>query len=378
MSILISGHFVLAGQVGGAEQMLYNLMRGLRQNGEAFELVLSDPYRLEQAFRGELTEAMKRRITVSGGSGPRFVAEQRACLDRRLRAEATLFPNYFTPPLVPRRFGRTVTVIHDFLYRHFPQYAKPRKRLWLRFAHRLTFRNADAVVVLSDFVRQDAIRVYGERARRKLVVIPNPISWDRLEDSDTRPPSGRPYILTVAAHYPHKNLETLLSAFALVRSRLADVDLVIAGQRRSQLLGTLAGGGDLEQQVERLGLSESVRFTGHVGDRELAALYRHAALFAFPSLFEGFGMPPVEALGLGLPTLTTRCASLPEVTLGKASYVDRPRDVEEWAERLQAMLEHRGDFEVSPETVAALRERYAPARIGKLYADVLLNRDPAG
>ena len=84
-------------------------------------------------------------------------------------------------------------------------------------------------------------------------------------------------------------------------------------------------------------------------------------------------MPPVEALGLGLPTLTTRCASLPEVTLNRAHYVDQPQDAEEWAERLRAMLEHPGDYEVSPETVAEIRARYAPERIGKIYAETLLN-----
>jgi len=354
--------------------MFYNLLRGLWLNGVEFDLVLSDADRLNDAFRSELTEVMKRRIVVCGGPGRRFIAEQKSCFNPDLSSEAFLFPNYFTPPLVSRRFGRVVTVIHDFLYRHYPQYAKPRKRLWLRFAHQLTFHRADAVVVLSESVRQDAIRFFGNRARRKLVVIPNPISWDRLEDCGADRSDGRPYILTVTAHYPHKNLETLLSAFALVRSRLGDIDLVIAGQRRSKLLGTLAGGGDLEQHVDHLGLNGSVRFAGHVGDRELASLYRNAVLFAFPSLFEGFGMPPVEALGLGLPTLTTRCASLPEVTLNKAIYVDRPRDIEEWAERMLAMLEHRSDFEVSPQTVTAIRERYAPERIGRLYADVLLEK----
>ena len=70
------------------------------------------------------------------------------------------------------------------------------------------------------------------------------------------------------------------SAFALVRSRISDVDLVIAGQRRSELLGTLAGGIDLEQQVVDLGISEYVRFTGHVSDQELGGLYKNAELFA--------------------------------------------------------------------------------------------------
>jgi glycosyltransferase involved in cell wall biosynthesis len=355
--------------------MFYNLMRGLWLNGVSFDLISPNEDNLDQSFRLELTDRMKRRIVASGGTGPRFIAEQRSCFDKTLSGEAILFPNYFTPPIIPPRFGRVVTVIHDFQYRHFPQYTRRRKRLWLRLAHDLTFRRADVVVVLSDFVRQDVIRHYGGRALEKLVVIPNPISWEHLEDGRAQEAGRRPYILTVASHYPHKNLETLLRAFSILRSRVPDVDLVIAGQRRSELVGQMAGGPDLEELASSLGLSDQVRFTGHVGDAELADLYRNAALFAFPSLFEGFGMPPVEALGLGVPTLTTRCASLPEVTLEGAHYVDRPQDAEEWAERIQAILEHRSDFEVPPATVAAIRERYAPERIGKLYAEALLKRD---
>jgi glycosyltransferase involved in cell wall biosynthesis len=242
-------------------------------------------------------------------------------------------------------------------------------------AHDLTFRRADVVVVLSDFVREDAICFYGERAREKLVVIPNPVSWKHLENGQVQEVERKPYILTVASHYPHKNLETLLRAFSILRSRMPDVDLVVAGQRRSELVGQMTGGPDLEELARSLGVGEEVRFTGHIGNRELADLYRNAALFAFPSLFEGFGMPPVEALGLGVPTLTTQCASLPEVTLRGAHYVERPQDAEEWADRLQAMLEHGSEYEVPPATVAAVRERYAPERIGKLYAAALLKSD---
>jgi glycosyltransferase involved in cell wall biosynthesis len=375
VSILVSGHFIRAGKVGGAETMLYNLLRGLWLNRVPFDLVLSNEENLDQAFRRELTERMKRQIRTSGGAGPRFIAEQRSCLDRGLSGEAILFPNYFTPPVIPRRFGRIVTVIHDFQFRHFPQYTTRRKRLWLRFAHGLTFRRADVVVVLSDFARQDAVRLYGALALRKMVVIPNPISWERLANGEVQASGGRPYILAVASQYPHKNLETLVRAFSIVRSRVPDVDLVIAGQHRSELIGQMVGGCDLEELAISLGLDGQIHFTGHIGDRDLAGLYHNAALFAFPSLFEGFGMPPVEALGLGIPTLTTKCASLPEVTLRGAHYVNGPQDAEEWADRIQAMLEHRQDFEVSPATVAAVRERYAPERIGKLYAEALLNRD---
>jgi glycosyltransferase involved in cell wall biosynthesis len=275
--------------------MLYNLLRGLWLNDVAFDLVLSDKEKLDQAFRQELMEWKKPRIVTSGGTGPRFIAEQRMCFDSKLSGNATLFPNYFTPPLLPPRFGRVVTIIHDFQFRHFPQYTPRRKRLWLAAAHSGTFRRADVVVVLSDFVRRDAVRYHGDLARQKLVAIPNPIAWEHLEAGRAAASGAKPYILTVASQYPHKNLETLLRAFSLVRSRGVDVGLVVAGQHRSKLVGQMVGGDDLEDLASDLGLGEQVRFTGHIGNLDLAGLYRNASIFAFPSLFEGFGMPPVEA-----------------------------------------------------------------------------------
>jgi hypothetical protein len=117
-------------------------------------------------------------------------------------------------------------------------------------------------------------------------------------------------------------LTTLISAFAEVSSRHPDISLVIAGQVPEHLVGTV-GHPDLRGLVSSLGLGERVQITGHITDGDLGILYRRAQLFVFPSLFEGFGMPPVEALGMGLPVLTTRCASIPEATCDMADFVEK-------------------------------------------------------
>ena len=110
-----------------------------------------------------------------GGPGPRFVSEQRACFDGRLNGAAILFPQYYVPPIIPRRLGQAAVVIHDFQYRHLPQYFSARKRAWLRLSHWRAFFTATKVIVISNFVRQDAIGLYG-RCAEKAVVIPNPVS----------------------------------------------------------------------------------------------------------------------------------------------------------------------------------------------------------
>src|SRR5262249_52377822 len=143
--------------------------------------------------------------------------------------------------------------------------------------------------------------------------------------------AGRPYILCAAVDRPPKNLATLIRAFAHLRKKFPDHRLVLAGQLRSEdrtwrqrsqsVESKLPGAMDL---ITELGLSEHVVLTGFIPDAELGVLYRGAALFVLPSLFEGFGMPAVEALAMGAPTLVSDLPVLREVTLNAAHYIADP------------------------------------------------------
>jgi glycosyltransferase involved in cell wall biosynthesis len=370
--LIVAGHFVQTGRVGGAEQMLYNLLRGLIANVVDTTLICGDERNISPAFLAEIATAQSLRILTAGGNSARFIAEQLACLRTDISADAVLFPNYYVPPITPRRLGRVGVVIHDFQYRHFPQYFSRKKRAWLHLSQSLTMRLADRVIVISDFVRRDAIRWFGERIADRIVVIPNALSWDRFETGPDRPrPLLRPYILSVAAQYPHKNLATLLRAFAIVARKDRDVQLVLCGQLYAQLHGVGGAGGDISGLIGELGLSDRVMQTGFVDDPTLADWYRHAEFFVFPSLFEGFGMPPVEALGLGLTVLTTRATAIPEVTMGLAQMVEDPLSVEEWADKLIALLAKPSAWRPSPSDVARLRDVYRPERIARSYLAAL-------
>jgi glycosyltransferase involved in cell wall biosynthesis len=309
-------------------------------------------------------------VQVQGGSSIRFINEQESCLWPDCDADATLFPNYFIPPVVPRRLGRRVVVLHDLQYRHFPAYFSARKRLWLRAAHRLALVHSDLMVVISDFVRRDVIKWFGASAGRKLAVIPNAISWERFGAPGPIRPIERPYILAVAAHYPHKNLETLIRAFARLVVRDRDLQLVLCGQDFRNLHGVFGEGVDLNALVGELGIGHRVTTTGYIDDDELGLWYRHARGFAFPSVFEGFGMPAVEALGFGLPTITTRRTALPESTRGLAHYVDDPYNVEEWTSKLLALARAPEILKPKPGDVDDLRRYYDPVRIADLYRTV--------
>jgi glycosyltransferase involved in cell wall biosynthesis len=377
--LLVAAHFVYAGRVGGAEHMLYNLLRGIAGSGPALDVLCAARGNLDPAFLHALERQPDTRVLERGGAGPRFLAEQRACLDPALSSDAVLFPNYYIPPWVPARLGRVVTVLHDLQYKHFPQNFSARKRAWLTASQAFAVRRADRLVVISEFVGQDVLRWFGDNLAGKLAVIPNPISWDRfgVAADDEPAPIPQPYILSVAAQYPHKNLEVLVRGFAEVARRHPDLQLVLCGQDYRSLHGVAQEGaagrrGGLLSVAHALGLEKRVRLTGYVDDAALGRWYRHARLFAFPSVFEGFGMPAVEALGFGLPTVTTRCTALPETTLGLAAYVGDAYSAGEWAERLDAVLRDSATYRPDALAVARLRAHYSPERVARAYCSASL------
>jgi glycosyltransferase involved in cell wall biosynthesis len=153
------------------------------------------------------------------------------------------------------------------------------------------------------------------------------------------------FVLFAGNIKPHKNLERLIAAFSRVKQRPGhdDLKLFIIGDEVTRY-------GSLRRSVESAGVRQDVRFFGFVPDRTLAALYRLASVFAFPSLYEGFGLPPLEAMACGTPVVTSRISSLPEV-VGDAALLVDPYSVEEIAlgieralgdEALRAVLVERG------------------------------------
>lgn len=368
--LLLAAHFVHAGRVGGAEQMFYNLVRGLARLDAGTTVLCGDANRLEPGFRAEIEAEPRLRLRQAGGAGSRFVAEQRACLDPGLAADATLFPNYYLPPVVPGRLGRTAVVLHDLQYRHFPAYFSARKRIWLRAAQAFSIRSADRVFVISEFVRRDLLRLHGERHADKLAVAPNPISWARFEGAGGRP-MERPYILSVAAQYPHKNLSTLIRGFAELARHDRDTQLVLCGQDYDSLHGVGGTRVGLRPLIEALGLDGRVVLTGYLDDPSLGRWYRNAEMFAFPSVFEGFGMPPVEALGFGLPVLTTDRAALPETTLGLARTITEAEDPGAWAFHMRGLLREGGRARLDQADIDRVQQTYSPVRCAARYLDAL-------
>jgi glycosyltransferase involved in cell wall biosynthesis len=363
MATAVSACFVRAGRVGGAEHALYNLLDGLRSvtAADPWSVVTAEP--LVPGF--DLAPLVSRRVHVPGVHNR--VAIETLTLPMVRGIDYWLLPNYYTP--VGLR-GRIVTVIHDAQHEHFPENFSPRKRAWLRAAHRHTMRRAHVVVAISQFVADDLVRIHGDRFAHKVVVIPNAVSFDRLEPGSLPAgvPSDREIVLCVSGAYRHKNLQTLVRAFAEVSLKRPDSHLVVAGQAPELLLGArqAAGVGGL---VRELSVSDRVTVLGYVSDAELGALYRRASVLVMPSLFEGFGLPVIEALGLGVPVVSTRCGALQEVSLGFARYVDDPMSATELATQLVDVLAKGDKARPTAADAEQVRARYDPRRVAGLYKD---------
>lgn len=376
-SIAVSGIFRRDQLASGVYSFFENLMRGLaalavdRSATNGFDLTIFHgctelPWRCDHVRFRQIPDRFGR-----------FISETRIGAMESVGIDAVLFPDYFTPPLVRAR--RTVTVIHDLQYLHFPEFSSPVKRAWLKQCHRWTLRACDAVVTISETVRQDLIARYGSRCADRIHAIWNPISIDRLDAGECRDfTGGRPYIMCVAVDRPQKNLHTLIEAFHLLKERFTDHCLVIAGQLRSQNRAPSHWSRQFADNmpstvdaVSRLGLQDRVFVTGFISDAELGSLYRGASVFVLPSLFEGFGMPAVESMALRVPTLVSDLPVLREVTLNQAHYLHDPKCAGELAARLTDILENVDSAKPSPELSNEIRRRYAPETIARQYFDLL-------
>ncbi len=224
-----------------------------------------------------------------------------------------------------------VVTVHDLSFLRYPSFFTPKQRLWHAMVRpERLLRDAAAVVAVSEHTKADIVELFGVDAARIHVVSPGvSLSEPPADTSDTLQRFGvrNPFFLYVGAMEPRKNLGALVAAFAEMPD---GVDLVIAG-----------GAGWLDAPVREAirtsPASARIHVIGYVSDAEKAALYGAAIAFVYPSLYEGFGMPPLEAMACGTPVITSLSSSLGEV-VGDAALVADPHDVVGIADAMRAVL----------------------------------------
>lgn len=249
--------------------------------------------------------------------------------------------NYFCPvyvrPVRKLKGINSIIVIHDLQLLHYPEYFSKARYYWCRYAWKRGINTSDCVVTVSKFCRQDISKYY-QADSKKIKVIYNPISTaNEFADYDI---ISKKYNIGVERFYytilsplKHKNLITILKVMEKIKAVSAE------NEKIPKLLISGINGGiidELKQYCIEHNLQDLCIFTGYVSDRERNTLMKECSLFLFPSVFEGFGMPVIEAMQLGCKVITTKCASIPEISQGKAVYVEDPYCVNEWIEKIES------------------------------------------
>jgi glycosyltransferase involved in cell wall biosynthesis len=247
----------------------------------------------------------------------------------------------FAVPLV-RTGAKLISTVHDVVFRRHPSLVEPRLRTYLDRATTLAARNADRLITVSEFSRGEIARLY-EVDIEQIEVIPNGVSAPiggpgdpkelerELEDRGLIPGS---YALYVGRIEEKKNITGLLRAW----KRLSD------GERCQGLKLALVGSVNrseypVESRIRELGLENRVQVLGYIPDDLLEIVYQHALFFVYPSLYEGFGFPPLEAMVRGIPSIVSNASSLPEVVGSDALLVD-PTRPEELADAMVCLRDH--------------------------------------
>jgi len=334
--IAIDAHMVGERETGN-ETYTLSLIRALlalppdERRGFDFVLYATQPERLRPRLNPNQAVRIRRLRPAPSPLRIPFAMPAATLRDRA----SLLHVNYVAPPVgaCPH-----VVTVHDISYDLYPAFFSPRDRWMLKTLVPLTMRRAAAIITVSQHAKQEILARYGLPANKITVTYEaageqfRPVT-DQAARLAVRQrlglPANVPYFLALGNLQPRKNIGRLIEAFALARQapELASTRLVIAGKalwRESEIFAA----------VQQAGLMDVVHFPGYVDDADLPALYSDALAFVYPSLYEGFGLPPLEAMACGAPVICSNAASLPEV-VGDAALTMPPTDVGALAKALR-------------------------------------------
>lgn len=354
---------------GGTESVIRNLMTGFGLYDDKNEYILFAGKDTAETFTDyEKYSNMKIEICdVESMNRVKRIAWENSNLDklaRDLGVDVMFIPVYSKPNSLSEDKGGIpyVTTIADLQALHFPKYFSKPKIFFAKRSWKKAVNESRCIVTISNFCKRDIIEHY-PKVQDRIFVIYAPIllspdmdleieseiakkdlAGDYIADDINDDILNKPndvfdnlkerygiekdeYFYTVSSMLPHKNLITLINVMKELKAAGESYRLVVSG----------VGGNreDFDKSVEEAGVEDLVIDTGFVSDKERDSLYENCRLFLFPSTFEGFGMPPIEAMIKGAKVVTTKCGSIEEITHSKASYVDDPLSTKEWIEKIK-------------------------------------------
>jgi len=339
--------WLVPGEVGGSEEYTVGLLRAYQQlrdehpEQDSPELILYVNRRFAREY-GDLCAAFTAVVApINGSSRPVRVLIESTWLAWRSRRDGLDAAHHGGGTMPSLRTVSGIVTLHDLQPITHPERFGPIKRLYIRSMAPRSLRAAWRVVCLTQFTASDAVTLAGVAPERIALVPsgvgpagPAPSVERRSAVLENLGLSGHRFLLFPAITYEHKNHRTLLEAFARLHALNPQLRLVLTG-------GVGPAEPQVGAQIADLGLDFSVYRTGRIPSADLDVLYREAAVMAFPSAYEGFGLPLLEAMVRGCPVVASGVGGLVEVGGAAVSLVD-PFDVDAWVSALAAVLDDDG------------------------------------
>ena len=340
MRIGINTLFLLPGKRAGTLTYVSSLVRALSQVDTENEYILFTNFQNHDVFKTD-TKNIRRHLCP-------YVPENSKL---RVLYEQMILPSYVkqfgldvlhapgdVPPIMAK--CAKVVTLHDMQYiawyAKYPEYASKAKLLYVKYLYPLGARKSEVVITISENSKRDIVKYLGI-AENKVRVI-HEASRFSLGTNHIEPDLSifekhritKDYILSVASLLPHKNLNRLIESYALLMNNI-EHQIVLTGMN-------LSGINSIKEMVRKKNIdSDRVIFTGYISEAELIALYKNASLYVLPSLFEGFGLPLLEAMSLGCPVAASARTSIPEV-VGDAGVLFEPEDPKAMADAIYSVL----------------------------------------
>lgn len=355
-------------KVGGTEFYIRNLLDGFLDLKEPFCLTLLVSRDNKETFihytkdkRIKLLETNVISANIAGRILWQFFCENHFLRKNGIRR---CFIPVYCRPLFNGGIAY-VNVIHDLQAAHYPEYHPFHEIAYSKLCWWLDTHSSRHIIAISEWVKKDIIERYRIK-EEKITTIYNPITinkedilpFERIEQKYRV--KEKQFYYTVSQLIPHKNLNTLIEVMSAIKEKNIELphQLLISGVNGESR-------NHLEQEIKRRSLEKEVVLTGFVENEERNALYKYCRAFLFPSVFEGFGMPIIEAMLFGTVVVTTEKSCIPEISQGKANYVSNPYDVSEWICVMQNMQNHIDEMDF---------ERYSQAVLTRKYYELLLEQ----
>lgn len=333
MKIVIDLLWLRPGKVGGTEFYIRNLLDGIRELKEEFVIVLLLSRDNADSFTHYFEDRRFKPLVakINNSNIAKRIVWQNLFQNGLLRRNK--LTNCFVPVYCRPVFNGGITyinTIHDIQAYHYPEYHPFHEVAFSKLCWITDAKKTKKIIATTNYVKKDLMEKYNIKDEKiEVLNIPAMVDLNEIvpfgQIKDKFKIEQGEYYYTVAQMIPHKNLETLIKVMGEIKKK--DIELP-----KKLLISGISGNAtdSVRKLMDENNLDNEVILTGFISNMERNALYQNCRAFLFPSIFEGFGMPPVEAMAFGATVITTDRTSIPEVTQGKANYVDDPFDINAW------------------------------------------------